>query len=65
MDDRGGLVWRTSSKSSGGNCVAVASGGEVTHVRDSKDPTGPALTFHAAAFRDFIAYIKDADPSRR
>jgi hypothetical protein len=60
MDDRGGLVWRTSSKSSGGACVAVATDGEVTHIRDSKDPTGPTLTIHDDAFRDFIAYIKGA-----
>lgn len=66
MDNDGELVWRKSSRSSSGACVAVATGsGDLTHVRDSKDPAGPMLTFHSEAFRDFIASIKDAGPSQR
>ena len=51
------LDWRTASTS--GNCVEVAAlpGGGVA-VRDSKDRTGPVLTFtdrEWAAFRDGMA----------
>jgi len=43
-------TWRKSSYSSdqGGNCVEVADlNGGGRAVRDSKNPTGPALTFTA------------------
>lgn len=48
--------WRTSSRSDGaGNCVEVADNlpGRVL-VRDSKDRTGPTLTFGPAAWRSFV-----------
>ena len=61
MSDLGGLTWRTSSKSSGGACVAIAIAmdGERVYMRDSKDPAGPVLAFDRAAFRDFIEYITE------
>ena len=65
MDNHGELAWRTSSKSSGGACVAIAADGDLTHVRDSKDPAGPMLSFHRSAFRDFITAIKDDAPAIR
>nr|MDT0658317.1 DUF397 domain-containing protein [Micromonospora sp. DSM 115978] len=42
-----GAVWRTSTRSgNGGDCVEVATNlPEIVAVRDSKDPTGPTLTF--------------------
>ncbi|MFG1761757.1 DUF397 domain-containing protein [Micromonospora parva] len=49
--------WRTSTRStdSGGNCVEVADNVPgVVLVRDSKDRSGPTLTFAPAAWRDFI-----------
>lgn len=50
--------WRKSSRSSGnqGNCVEVADNlpGRVL-VRDSKDPSGPALTFAPSAWSRFVA----------
>ncbi|MFG3641686.1 DUF397 domain-containing protein [Micromonospora sp. NPDC047762] len=51
-------IWRKSrrSGSSGGNCVEVADNlPGVVGVRDSKDPSGPALTFGPAAWRAFVA----------
>jgi hypothetical protein len=54
-------VWRKSSWSGGdnGNCVEVASNlPGVTAVRDSKNPTGPALVFAPAAFGAFIDTVK-------
>jgi hypothetical protein len=47
VTDLTGARWRTSTRSgNGGNCVEVATNlPEVVAVRDSKDPTGPTLTF--------------------
>jgi hypothetical protein len=67
------VTWRKSSRSAGnGNCVEVdfarsshcdtsacvevAVAGEVL-VRDSKDPTGPVLSFASAAWREFLAGV--------
>ncbi|MET8255963.1 DUF397 domain-containing protein [Micromonospora sp. NPDC005553] len=50
--------WRTSARStdSGGNCVEVADNlPGVVLVRDSKDRSGPVLTFAPAAWRGFLA----------
>jgi hypothetical protein len=50
--------WRKSTRSgaSGGNCVEVADNlPGVVGVRDSKDPTGAALTFAPSAWRAFVA----------
>jgi hypothetical protein len=54
-------TWRKSSYSGGdnGSCVEVADGfPDVTPVRDSKDPQGPALVFPAAAWTEFLADVK-------
>jgi hypothetical protein len=59
-------TWRKSSYSNGagGSCVEIAVLGRTPKhehdiaVRDSKDPHGPALTFTARQWRDFIAAIK-------
>ncbi|WBB65955.1 DUF397 domain-containing protein [Micromonospora sp. WMMD812] len=60
--DLNGARWRTSSRSSGngGDCVEVADDlpGAVG-IRDSKDPTGPALVFPAAAWRAFVARLPE------
>ncbi|MFD8590449.1 DUF397 domain-containing protein [Streptomyces sp. NPDC059637] len=54
------LAWFKSSYSGGegGQCVEVAAGSGTVHVRDSKDRTGPVLSFTAdewAAFVEFAA----------
>ncbi|MER5453728.1 DUF397 domain-containing protein [Micromonospora sp. NPDC002389] len=54
--------WRKATRSgtSGGNCVEVADNlPGVVGVRDSKDPTGPALTFGPAAWRTFINQLAE------
>nr|BFD94367.1 DUF397 domain-containing protein [Kitasatospora sp. Xyl93] len=50
------LVWFKSSHSGteGGACIEVAHTPGTVHVRDSKDKTGPQLTFTAEAWADFI-----------
>ncbi|MGW0506271.1 DUF397 domain-containing protein [Micromonospora sp. NPDC003241] len=55
--------WRKSSKSgsNGGDCVEIADNlPGVVAVRDSKDPTGPALVFGPAAWRSFVELAKRA-----
>ncbi|MEE4546810.1 DUF397 domain-containing protein [Streptomyces sp. V4-01] len=56
------LDWRKSSYSGsgGGECVEVAACPDTVHVRDSKDPEGPALRFAADAWTAFLAYAADA-----
>ncbi|ATO15764.1 DUF397 domain-containing protein [Micromonospora sp. WMMA2032] len=50
-----GAVWRTSTRSGQSECVEVADNlVGVVGVRDSKDPTGPVLTFSPAAWRAFV-----------
>ncbi|PZF98047.1 DUF397 domain-containing protein [Micromonospora deserti] len=54
--------WRKASRSStnGGACVEVADNlPGVVAVRDSKDPSGPALTFTPAAWRTFIGEVAE------
>ncbi|MGN9812028.1 DUF397 domain-containing protein [Micromonospora sp. BQ11] len=53
-------AWRKSTRSNnnGGACVEVADNlPDVVAVRDSKDPTGPVLTFTPATWRDFVAAL--------
>jgi hypothetical protein len=57
-------IWRKASYSSGngGNCVEVARNlPGVVAVRDSKDPSGPALTFTPDQWR---AFLGDAQAGR-
>lgn len=53
--------WRTSTRSgnNGGSCVEVADNlPGVVAVRDSKDRSGPALTFGTAAWTAFVTDIR-------
>ncbi|MFE4976783.1 DUF397 domain-containing protein [Kitasatospora sp. NPDC056651] len=52
------VAWRKSSYSSneGGQCVEVADTPTAVHVRDSKDKTGPQLTFSPAAWQAFVTF---------
>ncbi|MEV8564535.1 DUF397 domain-containing protein [Streptomyces sp. NPDC051322] len=58
----GGAAWRTSSYSgsTGGECVEVADGCPVgsVPVRDSKNPSGPALIFRADTWHAFVAGLR-------
>ncbi|PZM98277.1 MAG: DUF397 domain-containing protein [Actinobacteria bacterium] len=60
MRDVSGARWRKARRSQGlGNCVEVADNlPGVVGVRDSKDPTGPVLTFAPAAWRAFVRALK-------
>ena len=50
--------WRKSSSSGGGNCVEIKEDGDQVFMRDSKDRSGPVLTFDRAAFAAFVADLK-------
>ncbi|MFC6015873.1 DUF397 domain-containing protein [Plantactinospora solaniradicis] len=52
--------WRKSTRSgtNGGECVEVADNlPGVVAVRDSKDPTGPVLSFGPEAWRAFVGLV--------
>ncbi|MFK8910782.1 DUF397 domain-containing protein [Streptomyces sp. YS-3] len=52
------LAWRKStfSSGSGDDCVEVATCPATIHVRDSKNPQGPALALSPAAWERFVPY---------
>jgi Domain of unknown function (DUF397) len=57
-------AWRKSSYSDNGEnaCVEVADGyPSGVPVRDSKNPTGPALVFSAEAWAAFVAAVANDD----
>ncbi|MEU7642467.1 DUF397 domain-containing protein [Streptomyces sp. NPDC039016] len=51
--------WYKSSHSGGdqGECLEVARGHATIPVRDSKRPTGPALTFSPASWSAFVTAV--------
>ncbi|MCH6161889.1 DUF397 domain-containing protein [Streptomyces marispadix] len=55
------LEWFKSSYSSneGPDCVEVAVSTGAVHVRDSKDITGPNLSFNAASWAAFAAFAAE------
>ncbi|MFI0420131.1 DUF397 domain-containing protein [Spongiactinospora sp. 9N601] len=60
--DLSSAVWKKSNYSAdgGGNCVEVADNiPGVIGVRDSKNPTGPALRFTPDEWRTFLTGIKN------
>ena len=63
MAELTGARWRTSTRSdsNGGNCVEVADNlPGLVAVRDSKDRTGPVLTFSPAAWATFVQASRSA-----
>jgi hypothetical protein len=59
--DLSNAVWRASSYSNaqGGECLQLAD--TLPAVRDSKNPTGPALLFPARAWSGFLAALTSRD----
>ncbi|WP_019871344.1 DUF397 domain-containing protein [Salinispora oceanensis] len=60
MHDVTGAAWRKSTRSNnGGDCVEVADNlSDIVGLRDSKDPSGPILTFSPTAWATFIRATK-------
>ncbi|MFD4393144.1 DUF397 domain-containing protein [Kitasatospora sp. NPDC058478] len=57
------LAWFKSSHSTNedANCVEVAETPGTVHVRDSKDKSGPQLTFGPTAWQAFVAFAAAAE----
>lgn len=57
------VQWRKSTYSdNGGQCVELGHGlADAAPVRDSKDPSGPVLTFTPAAWSAFVAAIRTGE----
>jgi Domain of unknown function (DUF397) len=56
-----GLTWRISRYCNGGNCIRVASSGNMVFVGDSKDPGGPVLSYTNDQWHNFVTRIKRGD----
>jgi hypothetical protein len=55
-------TWRTSTRSGGnGQCVEVRQVDDTVQVRDSKDRSGPALTFTRPEWEAFVGGAKDGE----
>ncbi|MCX5209886.1 DUF397 domain-containing protein [Kitasatospora sp. NBC_00240] len=61
-DRTSGLAWIKSSHSAGdgGECVEVALGSDVVHVRDSKDRQGPQFAFAREEWAAFVRFAAEA-----
>lgn len=58
-DHLAGATWRKSTRSQGANaCVEIARIVAHAGLRDSKHPTGPAVTVPAAAFAALLDEIR-------
>lgn len=57
--DLSSAAWRKSSYSGeGASCVEVAPVGEGVATRDSKNPTGPTLSFKTGPWRTFLGGLE-------
>ena len=65
MQDYATLTWRKSTRSgAAGHCVEVADAPASVLVRDSKDATGPVLTFERSNWAGFIAGVRAGEFDR-
>ncbi|WKU04203.1 DUF397 domain-containing protein [Micromonospora sp. HUAS LYJ1] len=61
--DLSNAQWKKSTRSgtSGGDCIEVADNlPGIVAVRDSKDPSGPALAFEPANWQAFVGLAKQS-----
>lgn len=55
MPDLSSVKWRKSNRSgNAGQCVEIGHVSAATSVRDSKNPSGPVLTFSPDVFGAFL-----------
>jgi hypothetical protein len=55
------LRWRKSQASAQGDCVEVATSPEGVLVRNSKDRSGPVLTFTPTEWTAFLAGVRSGE----
>jgi Domain of unknown function (DUF397) len=61
-EDLARVTWKKSTRSNGsGDCVEVAELPSGIAVRDSKNPSGPVLTFAGREWRAFLEGVKRGD----
>jgi hypothetical protein len=59
------LTWRKSTRSgAAGHCVEIAETPAAILVRDSKDATGPVLTFDTDGWRHFVTGVRGGEFDR-
>jgi hypothetical protein len=51
----------TTSGTNSGSCVEVRSHDDAIQVRDTKDRTGPVLTFTRPEWEAFVSAVKDGE----
>ena len=51
-------VWRKSTLSGSNGCIEVAFVGGQVAIRQSKDPSGPVLTFSPTEWEAFLAGVR-------
>ena len=59
------VIWRVSSKSSGGNCIEVGDSEIAILVRDTKNRDQGMLSFPSTAWENFIKVIQTDSISLR
>jgi hypothetical protein len=52
------LSWTKSTASGEGGCVEVAKARGMIFIRDSKDPSGPVLTFSRKEWEAFLVGVR-------
>jgi hypothetical protein len=57
----GELSWRVARRCNGGNCVRIASTGEMIVIGDSKNPDGPVLAYSRSEFKAFAEGIRQGE----
>ena len=62
--DLPGAVWRKSARSGSNGCVEIAFLGGQIAVRDSKDRSGPVLTFSPTEWEAFLAGVRHGEFDR-
>ena len=56
------LIWIKATRSgTEGSCVQLAEGGDVTYVRDSKNPDGGVLALPKTEFAAWLAAAKNGE----
>jgi hypothetical protein len=54
-------VWRKSTLSGSNGCIEVAFVGGQVAIRQSKDPSGPVLTFSPTEWEAFLAGVRGGE----
>jgi predicted secreted Zn-dependent protease len=57
-------AWKKATASNSGGCVEVVHDGPLTWVRDSKDPSGPRLSFNAREWDAFLTGVRASEFDR-